>query len=304
MGIRFCCPNGHKLNVKTELAGKIGVCPKCGAKTTIPTKSVFTAEEFRRLREPGASNEIADSGSSSTSVPSLPNAVDAKREAEVRDNSSSASGSAFDELSDFPDADASDSEVQVDADFLAEVDAPNQPRADETPAVSPPSPARRRGDWLDDADDPLQDPNVVWCVQTPDNRSYGPAPSSTLKTWIQEKRISPEMFVWREGWERWEEAGAVFPEVRRIFALDPDDGGAEFDAFVDETTNRDGSGAAFASLAEAARSSAASRRSAVVEEAAARRRRDKARRTFGLIVALTGLVVALSCVLVYVLFFR
>lgn len=36
MGIRFLCPNGHKLNVKAELAGKRGSCPECGAKLMIP----------------------------------------------------------------------------------------------------------------------------------------------------------------------------------------------------------------------------------------------------------------------------
>jgi hypothetical protein len=37
MGIRFSCPNGHKLNVKVFLAGKRGVCPQCGARFIIPT---------------------------------------------------------------------------------------------------------------------------------------------------------------------------------------------------------------------------------------------------------------------------
>lgn len=36
MGIRFACPNGHKLHVKEALAGKRGVCPDCGTKVTIP----------------------------------------------------------------------------------------------------------------------------------------------------------------------------------------------------------------------------------------------------------------------------
>jgi hypothetical protein len=36
MGIRFLCPNGHKLNVKSELAGKRASCPDCGAKLIIP----------------------------------------------------------------------------------------------------------------------------------------------------------------------------------------------------------------------------------------------------------------------------
>lgn len=36
MGIKFNCPNGHKMNVKTFLAGKKGICPKCGVRVTIP----------------------------------------------------------------------------------------------------------------------------------------------------------------------------------------------------------------------------------------------------------------------------
>lgn len=39
MGIRFACPNGHKLNVKEHLAGKRGICPTCGTKFVIPGAS-------------------------------------------------------------------------------------------------------------------------------------------------------------------------------------------------------------------------------------------------------------------------
>jgi hypothetical protein len=39
MGIRFFCPNGHKLNVKSQLAGLKGYCPDCGAELTIPMTS-------------------------------------------------------------------------------------------------------------------------------------------------------------------------------------------------------------------------------------------------------------------------
>lgn len=39
MGIRFYCPNGHKLNVKEHLAGKAGFCPECGARLVIPYHS-------------------------------------------------------------------------------------------------------------------------------------------------------------------------------------------------------------------------------------------------------------------------
>ena len=39
MGIRFFCPNGHKLNVKEFQAGRRGICPFCGARIQIPTQS-------------------------------------------------------------------------------------------------------------------------------------------------------------------------------------------------------------------------------------------------------------------------
>lgn len=50
MGIKFHCPNGHKLNVKAFLAGKKGICPKCGTKMLIPTVS-----------EPGLAGSDGDS---------------------------------------------------------------------------------------------------------------------------------------------------------------------------------------------------------------------------------------------------
>ena len=43
MGIRFLCPNGHRLNVKSFLAGKRGICPHCNAKFEIPFESVAAA---------------------------------------------------------------------------------------------------------------------------------------------------------------------------------------------------------------------------------------------------------------------
>jgi hypothetical protein len=49
MGIRFSCPNGHKLNVKNFLAGKRGVCPQCGAKFIIP---MLTEEPATETRQP------------------------------------------------------------------------------------------------------------------------------------------------------------------------------------------------------------------------------------------------------------
>jgi len=38
MGIKFLCPNGHKLHVKSFLAGKRAICPQCGERVIVPAE--------------------------------------------------------------------------------------------------------------------------------------------------------------------------------------------------------------------------------------------------------------------------
>ena len=57
MGIRFYCPNGHKLNVKDFQAGRTGICPFCGVKMQIPlgkhpTKLQTAADGTDKARAP------------------------------------------------------------------------------------------------------------------------------------------------------------------------------------------------------------------------------------------------------------
>src|SRR5438132_4369929 len=65
MGIKFHCPNGHKLNVKSFLAGKKGVCPKCGTKVRIPVVSEADLVDSE-LEETDASQHPAKSNGSGT----------------------------------------------------------------------------------------------------------------------------------------------------------------------------------------------------------------------------------------------
>jgi len=45
MGIRLQCPNGHKVHVKSFLAGKRGICPQCGAKFDIPADPNLSSDD-------------------------------------------------------------------------------------------------------------------------------------------------------------------------------------------------------------------------------------------------------------------
>jgi len=60
MGIRFLCPNGHKLNVKAFLAGKRGICPNCDAKFVVPATSGGQAEAIDAASADAADIEAVD----------------------------------------------------------------------------------------------------------------------------------------------------------------------------------------------------------------------------------------------------
>ncbi|HEX3725574.1 MAG TPA: DUF4339 domain-containing protein [Pirellulales bacterium] len=56
MGIKFFCPNGHKLNVKDFLRGKKAICPLCGARVVVPDEST-RGQTSADCSEPEASDE-------------------------------------------------------------------------------------------------------------------------------------------------------------------------------------------------------------------------------------------------------
>ncbi len=154
MGIRFTCSNGHKLNVKTELAGRKGRCPHCNVLVQIPTQS-----------------ERSDSSSFSVMIDTSKSGLLAK---------SSTQTTVHNELKALETA---------------------------TPPVLP-----QGGEAL------LTDPNAVWYLQVPHGPQYGPATGAVVENWIRERRISPEMLVWKEGWSNWIEAKNAFPELAELFS--------------------------------------------------------------------------------------
>jgi GYF domain 2 len=75
MGIKFLCPNGHKMNVKVFLAGKRGKCPKCGASVRIPQETPDHDSGEDLLGDAGGPGGAVPSAVSVTAVkirPALP----------------------------------------------------------------------------------------------------------------------------------------------------------------------------------------------------------------------------------------
>ncbi len=171
MGIRFFCPNGHKLNVKENLAGKRGICPQCGIKLLIPYKSTRPSSREERDQRQGLSPGTGGN----------PNDFDV-----------------------FAD-DQATAEIAVSFDEFGNMTS----ETTQNPSMPMPEPS-----LLETAFD---DPSVVWYVQLPDGQRFGPATLPIIKSWVNERRISPTMLVWREGWQDWLEARLVFTEIEQIF---------------------------------------------------------------------------------------
>jgi hypothetical protein len=171
MGIRFYCPNGHKLNVKENLAGKRGICPHCGIKLLIPQKSTRVSSREEREQNQGLAPGIGGNPNDFAVF------ADDQGTAEI--------AISFDESGNLTSATAQmTTQSTIEPSVLAAA---------------------------------FDDPSVVWYVQLTDGQRFGPATLPIMKSWVNERRISPTMLVWREGWQDWLEARLVFTEIERIF---------------------------------------------------------------------------------------
>jgi hypothetical protein len=79
MGIRFFCPNGHKLNVKDFQAGQTGICPFCGVKMPIPLQSTRRSSKRQRSLQQGG--DTVEALASQTVVQEQPRLAPANRAA-------------------------------------------------------------------------------------------------------------------------------------------------------------------------------------------------------------------------------
>jgi len=219
MGIRFYCPNGHKLNVKAFQAGRKGICPYCGAKIQIPTHSTRksskgagpagqrrgagvqagpTAAGFAPGPPQGGSGVALSQpggfiGVESPVQASEPSQAVIPHEAAPADLAASPQGGAS-------------GGYGATAGYASAPAAPSQPAAPSAPIGSTPSVSVPR--------DPLSEGgDVVWYVRPPSGGQFGPAAPDIMRSWIEQGRVSPDSLVWREGWRDWQEAGGVFPQL-------------------------------------------------------------------------------------------
>ncbi len=177
MGIRFLCPNGHKLNVKAFLAGKKAVCPKCGEKVLVPEQS-----------------ELGTAGKRTSPQARYPQAAIPQPIAVT----ASAPGGAV------TAAPVYERPLSVQPNLQ-----PMQPAFAPQPTLSLPSapPACAAVDPITEA------PTAVWYVRPPSGGQFGPASGDIMRGWLAEGRVTADSLVWRAGWPDWRSAASTFPQL-------------------------------------------------------------------------------------------
>ena len=211
MGIKFNCPNGHKLNVKAFLAGKKGVCPHCGVSFRIPGGD---AGEENENASPGNVAPLGLRPANGSAVgatlpvgepvaqpaiqpvvaraPAIPAAAPVNRQPQLP-----SPGPAL------PAGTTAPLATTVVRPAGIPVAAPV------APAIAPALPA-----GLAAGGDPIAEaPAAVWYVRPPTGGQYGPARGDVMRKWVGEGRVSNDSLVWREGWTDWRTAGQVFPSL-------------------------------------------------------------------------------------------
>lgn len=219
MGIRFYCPHcEHKLNVKSFLAGKRGVCPRCGSGLDIPLESQIVKGAATPGSEPAdgsPAGELADFAMPALPLPSR----------DIDLSSPANSGTPHMTPPGIPVTPTSASAGQGAAPPFPTISkagvaptvptaAPVIPVASASP-VRPSTPAAAATQVQSTPVDPIDEsPEAVWYVRPPSGGQYGPARGDVMRKWIGEGRVSADSMVWREGWDDWRSGGTVFPYLR------------------------------------------------------------------------------------------
>ncbi|MCA9241713.1 MAG: DUF4339 domain-containing protein, partial [Planctomycetales bacterium] len=174
MGIRFLCPNGHKLNVKAQLAGQVGICPECQARVLIPSPAKGSG---------GAASESASS--KPLAAPPAAELVPAP------------------ETLDQPATEDSPSS-------LGEVAEPT-PQAQAVPVAKPVRPVAKAVSRP--VDPPAPPPAEVWHLRTTAGEQLGPGDQQVFAGWAAEGKVTPDAYVWRAGWADWKLVSEVLSEL-------------------------------------------------------------------------------------------
>lgn len=197
MGIRFSCHGCAKpLHIKTELAGRRGVCPDCRVKFRIPlTDSEFSSP----LQESEVPESRAVSKQSAVSQSAVSQAAVSQAASGIGISDPGYSGTA---------------QAVLQLDQGASGAAPQPASTSQKPTPQEPVPQEpAEQDAEQDIELLSGDTSATWYVRPPSGGQYGPATVDVLKNWIAEGRVAKNALLWRDGWAQWREASEALPEI-------------------------------------------------------------------------------------------
>ena len=181
MGIRFYCPQGHKLNVKSFLAGRTGICPHCSARMQIPLTSTRPSSKDLHGKSQAEQSALPVASPLEDLDEVLPVEV-----ATLFDASSAEESPGEQPIKAMQQDSAPSSAGNVGGDAAAEI-ARDQPPVDAATTM-----------W--------------WVCLEAGGQQYGPAKAEVIRAWIAEGRVERDHLMRREGWSDWQRAGDCFPQ--------------------------------------------------------------------------------------------
>ena len=190
MGIKFHCPNGHKLNVKAFLAGKRAVCPKCGQKVVVPEQSDLS---IASKQASGVLNHTSPKEKSHSATAGVAPSPVAERPSLIVLPSMAA---------------------RPVTEPIVPTTPPIAACQSASATVNPPVMSMET--------DPIAEaPTAVWYVRPPSGGQFGPAPGNIMRGWLVEGRVTSDSLVWRDGWPDWRSAASMFPQLLGISTPGP-----------------------------------------------------------------------------------
>lgn len=196
MGIRFLCENCQKrLNVKAHQAGKSGKCPHCGKPIVVPLKSTL-AEASDKPRGDDFDTQPTTQFGQTRRFDSDELGGTMTQAKPVR--------STLDEFvipSDEQECGSDDSITLSSGDIPVADDSSFLLGKPKNPALQPGGP------------NPIdEDPSRVWYIRHPREAEVGPIRGKQFRELMEQGKIKPGSYIWREDWQDWEKIGDVFTQ--------------------------------------------------------------------------------------------
>ena len=177
MGIVAFCPNGHRIKVKDELAGRKGVCPTCAAKFRIPLKDASPAPDG--TDGPPLARVVSLDPIFAGSLPAAYALDEAETVAAAPETGFGA----------------------PDFVLVAEDDRGDAGHGAATHGTS-------GGHAVLD-----ERPELAWCFAIRGGAPSAPIDTATMRAWLDSGEATADHVVWRQDWPEWRPLPDVFPDA-------------------------------------------------------------------------------------------